>query len=252
MDSPNHQSLDERLSRINTLWTVFFQAHASGDAAVRARQHLVQRYHRAVYRYLLGAVRDADAAQDLAQEFVVRFMRGAFHRADPQRGRFRDYLKTSLIHLANDYRRERQQQPGPLAVDSPAPDPDQEDNFLAEWREGLLERTWQTLSETNSQYHSVLLCRSRNQVASSTELAEEVSAILGKPMNSALFRKTLQRAQEKFADLLVEEVATSLEDTSPEPLEEELEELDLLKFCRGSLHRRKEKSAGKRVESSEP
>src|SRR5262245_57328630 len=105
MERGQNQSLESRLSGISTLWSTFFQAHKSGDAAVAARQALLERYSGAVYRYLLGAVRNEDTAADLTQEFALRFLRGDFHRADPQRGRFRDYLKTSLIHLVNDHHR---------------------------------------------------------------------------------------------------------------------------------------------------
>jgi hypothetical protein len=51
-------------------------------------------------------------------------------------------------------------------------------------------------------------------------------------------RKTLQRAQAKFADLLVEEVATSLESATEEELQSELRELELLRYCRSALERR--------------
>src|SRR5437867_1139738 len=53
MDQAN---LTEHLSRISTLWSMVFQAHAEPvDAATAARQRLLQRYHGAAYRYLLGA-----------------------------------------------------------------------------------------------------------------------------------------------------------------------------------------------------
>src|SRR5262245_30429433 len=112
----DRQSLDERLSRISTLWTVLFEAHREpGEAAAEAQRALMRRYSGAVYRYLLGAVRDEDAAGDLAQEFAVRFLKGDFRRADPERGRFRDYLKRALVHLVTDHHRRRQKWPRPLA-----------------------------------------------------------------------------------------------------------------------------------------
>src|SRR6266436_612212 len=101
------------LSQISTMWTMLFRAHAGGpEGAVSAQRAMMERYGGAVYRYLLGAVRDQDAAAELSQEFAVRFLRGDFRRADPDRGRFRDYLKTSLIHLVTDYHRARQRAPG--------------------------------------------------------------------------------------------------------------------------------------------
>src|SRR5262249_42324166 len=57
---------------------------------------------------LRAMVRDDDAAEELTQEFAVRFLRGDFRQADPSRGRFRDLLKRALRHLAIDYwRRQR-------------------------------------------------------------------------------------------------------------------------------------------------
>ena len=80
------QSLDDRLSRISTMWTLVLQAHGGpADAATTAQRLLMQRYCGSVYRYLLGAVRDEDAAMELFQEFALRFARGDFRRADPQR-----------------------------------------------------------------------------------------------------------------------------------------------------------------------
>src|SRR5579864_9724565 len=90
------QELHERLSRISTQWTMMFRTHAEGDNAKRAAvERLLERYCGAVYRYVLGAVRDPDVAEELTQEFALRFVRGDYRRADPTRGRFRDYLKTS-------------------------------------------------------------------------------------------------------------------------------------------------------------
>ena len=88
---------DERLSRIATLWTLLERAHdgaADEDDAARARRTLLQRYSGAAYRYLLGAIRDEDAAADLFQDFALRVLRGDFHGANRSKGRFRSYLKT--------------------------------------------------------------------------------------------------------------------------------------------------------------
>src|SRR5690242_7685201 len=109
---------DLRLSRISTLWTIV--AHAKGgpgEAACAAQQELLRRYSRAVHRYLLGALRNPDAADELAQEFALRFLRGQCKGADPQRGRFRDYLKGTLSHLVAEYYRRQAALAKPLPVD---------------------------------------------------------------------------------------------------------------------------------------
>src|SRR5262245_8249407 len=207
--------LENRLSRIATQWTAVFRAHAETEAdAAAAQRVLMQRYSGAVYRYLLGAVRDADVAGDLCQEFALRFVRGDFRRADPERGRFRDYLKTALVHLMTDHHRQRQAAPRPLAPDAPEPtvpsEADSERDFLQSWREELLERTWRALAEAQPEYHAVLLLRVANQDMPSPQMAEQLSRQLGKPVNAAWVRQAQHRAQERFAELLLDEVACSL------------------------------------------
>ena len=241
----DRDALNERLSRISTVWSLIVQAHAGTvDAAAAAQNALMQRYGGAVYRYLLGALRDADTAADLAQDFALRFVRGDFRRADPGRGRFRDYVRVSLSRLVSEFYRSRKRQPLPLAPDAPEPAvedslPDSDRVFLASWRDELLERTWQALSKVNAAYHAVLLHRIDHPDARSARMAEQLAARLGKTVNAAWVRKTLQRAHEKFADLLLEEVARSLGTAETGRLREELQELDLLKYCRTALERRR-------------
>lgn len=239
----DQQLLSQRLSRIETLWTQVFRAHgAAADERAAAQRVLMQRYSGAAYRYLLGAVRDADLAQDLAQEFALRFLRGDFRRADPERGRFRDYLKTALIHLVTDHHRARQAGPMPLAEHEPAApggsSADSEAQFLASWREELLDRTWRSLDEVNPAYRAVLLLRIEQPDLSSAQMAEQLTIQLAKPVSADWVRKNLQRGHEKFAELLIEEVARSLEGATTEQLERELRDIDLLKYCRSALERR--------------
>jgi RNA polymerase sigma factor (sigma-70 family) len=238
--------LDFRLSRISTQWSLVFQAHGGPrEAVTEAQRILMQRYAGAVYRYLLGAVRDEDAAEELAQEFALRLVRGDFRRAHPERGRFRSYLKTALIHLVTDYHRARQAQPRPLAPDAPEPaappwsEAESERHFVQSWREELLERTWKALRECNDLFHAALLLRVQQPDLTSAQIAETVSTQLQRPINAALVRKSLQRAHEKFADLLLDEVAGTLQESSPDDLETELGELDLLRYCKTAFERRK-------------
>jgi RNA polymerase sigma-70 factor (ECF subfamily) len=232
--------LDDRLSRIATRWTTVFRAHAATATGVEAARHrLMLRYSGAAYRYLLGAVRDPDVAADLCQEFAVRFLRGDFRRADPDRGRFRDYLKRSLSHLVTDHHRARQAGPAPLAADAPdlAAEPRDEPDFAADWRQDVLDQTWKALRDDNPAFHATLLLRIENPDMQSPEMADRLTAQLGKPMTPENVRKTLQRAQARFADLMLDQVSESLDDPAAD-LESELRDLDLLKYCRTALTRR--------------
>jgi RNA polymerase sigma-70 factor (ECF subfamily) len=245
MSDTEHQ---DRLSNISTCWALLVDAHrGEGSCVTVAQAALMQRYGGAVFRYLLGVLHDANDAEELSQEFALRFLRGAFKRADPQHGRFRNYVKTVLAHLLADHYRRRQGQPRPLPADSGAvpaaavagTDPEQE--FVQRWREVLLERTWEALAAASERagtlYYTVLRWRAENPQAPAATLIAELSQRLGKPVNEVSIRQTLHRARERFADLLLDEVARSLESTSRAELRQELIDLDLLGYCGPALDR---------------
>jgi RNA polymerase sigma-70 factor (ECF subfamily) len=83
----------------------------------------------------------------------------------------------------------------------------------------------------------VLRFRAENADVRSAEMARQLQARLGKPLTGAGVRQTLHRARERFADLLLEEVARSLETSEVDRLEQELIDLDLLTYCRDALDR---------------
>jgi RNA polymerase sigma-70 factor (ECF subfamily) len=184
-------------------------------------------------------VRDADAAEEPSQEFALKFLRGDFHRAHPDRGRFRDYLRTSLAHLVKRHRRRAARRPEPQAADPPAPEAEvagDDPAFLQAWREGLLVHAWAGLEraeqQTGAPVHTVLRFRVDHPELSAAELAERLSVRLGKSLNAPAMRQALRRAREKFAALLVETVFQSLDRPTAERLRDELAGLNLLSYCR--------------------
>ena len=237
------------LTRLSTNWNLLFQAHrGQGDAVLEAQRLLMQRYCGAVYRYLLTNVRNPDLAEELSQEFALRFLQGDFRRADPARGRFRDFVKTSLFHLLADHYRAKQGRAkaalqGALVASTDVPaDELAEKEFLSEWRTQLLNCAWAGLAaqdgDTGQLMHRVLLWRAENPNATAIDFAAELSANLGKPFTAAGIRQLLHRARIKFAELLVEEVARTLPTTEPNAVQEELALLELLVYCRPALDRR--------------
>jgi hypothetical protein len=240
-----------RLSRISTLWSLVSQAHHDvGDEVGAAQRRLLELYGGAIRRYLIGALRDPDAAEDLFQEFAYRFLHGDLRRVDPQRGRFRDYVKGVLFHLVADYHKKRQRLPRQLTPDHPdpavlcEPNAEQDQAFLASWRDELLSRTWTALAAADQAggqgFHAVLRFRADHPDLRSHEMAEQLGAILGKPLTAAGVRKTLERARDRFADLLLDEIAQALANPTLGQLEEELIDLNLLEHCRPALERRRE------------
>jgi len=244
-DVPKH------LSQITTAWTLVMRAHqAPGDAQADAQRILIERYHEAIYRYLLGASRDREAADELFQEFALRFVRGDFRRADPQKGRFRDFVKTALINLVISYQRKKGKAPlqspdisADLAASSDSFDPDKD--FLTYWRKVLLDKAWEGLAALQKPggppFHTALRWRTEQPEMASPDLAVKLTAELqpAEPFTDAGVRKIVQRAREMFTDLLVEEVARSLGEPNLEELEQELIDLGFQAYCRKSLDRRK-------------
>jgi len=249
---PGEEQLNQHLSQISTTWTVLFDAHqGEADAVSAAQQRLLQRYQRAVYRYLYAMLRDWDAADDLFQEFAVRLLRGSFRNANPERGRFRDFLKRALRNLViNRWKRQGQ---GPRSVpegaepaveETPGAEADQE--FLSQWRDELLARSFEALQrverQTGQPFYTVLRFRTDHPDLRSPQMAEQLSAVLGKPVSAEWVRKRLHFAREKFTDLLLDEVTQSLGDPTLDELEEEVIDLGLQDHCRTALDRRRQRS----------
>lgn len=98
-----------------THWTVVRQAGSADPAVVaEALNVLCRTYWSAVRVYVLRQCRDPHEADDLTQDFFLRFLSREHYRlADPARGRFRSFLLTSLKrHLINAQERAQAQKRG--------------------------------------------------------------------------------------------------------------------------------------------
>jgi RNA polymerase sigma-70 factor (ECF subfamily) len=249
MDSDTSSS---NLTSTTTLWGLIQEAnHGSEESARQAREAVLRRYAGAVYRYLLAALRDPHAADDLSQEFSLRFVRGDFRNADPQKGRFRDLIKTSLFHLIVDYQRRLKHVPQALPdyergpVEDPPETYQSDEKFLESWRQQLLSQAWSALHEAAPVYYKVLRLRAEEPQLSSGGMAERLAATVGKNITADWVRQTLRRAREQFAELLLEELAGSLDNPTRERLEEELIDLRLLSYCQQILARKRFTGGGK-------
>jgi RNA polymerase sigma-70 factor (ECF subfamily) len=237
---------DPRLSQVETKWTLVHQAnHDPGENRIAAQRALLEHYGGAVRRYLLASLRDRDAAEDMFQEFACRLLRGDLKGADSDRGRFRDFVKGVLFHLVANWHNAQKKRPQALADEPPAPDPpsmDDEDRaFLENWRAELLARAWVGLSayerESGQPCYTVLRLRAEHPDLRSPQLAERLTTVLGKSVTAVGVRQILHRARDRFADLLLDEIRHSLEDPTPDRLEEELTDLSLLEYCKPALDR---------------
>jgi hypothetical protein len=229
-DSFRVPSAAERLTEIQTRLSRLYQTGEPGHEEFF-------RYYGAAYRYFLALVRDGDAARDLTNEFAQRFFNGDFRRFDPALGRFRDFLKVALRHMAVDHFRGRERQAGPLPSDDLPEEPPAA--FDAAWQEELLHQSWRSLEcrqrETGKPVYTVLRCKTENPQMRSAQLADEVGKLLGLTLTAQGVRQLVHRARAAFQETLLDEVVRSLGSPSPERLEQELHDLQLWSYCRDAF-----------------
>lgn len=242
---------DSKLSQLATQWSLVLEVcRGPGDAVRAGQSEVLERYCGAIYRYALKALGDPDLAAEACQEFALRFVRGDFRHANPARGRFRDYVKTSVIHLLGEFRRKKPAEARPLpdgahlAVSStPAPPEVAEAEFLAIWRKELINRAWREMEAredpSGPPYYAALRAKADGLDLTASELADRLDAAGRGRYTPAGVRQVLHRARETFADLLLAEVARAALTNDSDRLAEELADLDLLTYCRQALERRR-------------
>ena len=146
-----------------TRWTLVVAASDPKRKEFRsALASLCENYWYPLYAYLRRRGYPADQAQDLTQEFFIRVLEGRYlDRADPEKGRFRAFLLTSLkFFVADEEDRNRAQKRGggallPLEFSSgeeryqrePAHDETPERIFERRWALSVLDRVVEKLRD---------------------------------------------------------------------------------------------------------
>lgn len=233
--------MSSRLSGTETPWSTVYQTNGDDQKDNNAQANLIERYGPVIHAYLLGTLKDEEAANEVFQKFSLRLMRGDFRNAYDSCGKFRSFIKTTLYRLMVDCRRNRNMRFGSgdsigvenkLAVESG----ENVDEFLMLWRQSLLDQSWARLQqieeETGNPVFTILKCRVDHPEFGTWQLQEflmATSEIIIPTLN--IFRIYLHRARRKFAECLLDEVCQSFTDVNRETVEEELIELGLHHFC---------------------
>ncbi len=214
-----------------------------GNGQRRSANALVLRYQPAIRRYVRAMVTQAQDAEDLAQDVLVRLLSGDFAGADPQRGRFRDLLKLAIRNMVRNYwTRQKRRRTADLDADQLAGAEDDADDaaWTSAWRRSVLDLAWNALKQQdrnrpNISAYAVLRLRTQYPDDSSEQLAARLAEKVGEPIRADAVRQRLRRATIQFADLLIAEIARGLENPTPERIEEELVALGLIEFLRDVL-----------------
>jgi RNA polymerase sigma factor (sigma-70 family) len=238
----------DHFDHLSTSWDLLRAAHdpeASPEQRQAARRQLVERYQDLVRRYLGGALRHerdrGEAVDDCLGKFSLRVMEGAFEGVKPERGRFRDYLRTCLENLVHDYHRERQRrrrQFQPLGgIDEPAVSgspPVTDEEFKTMWRDQLVTQALAALEghekRKGQHLYTVLKYKMDHPDLRSAALANQLAGVVGKPVTAEWVRKRLYLARRRLAESLLQAVRQSLQRPTDEAVYQELAELGLLAY----------------------
>ena len=219
-----------------TRWTLVV---AAGDPhrkeARSALVSLCENYWYPLYAYLRRRGYRADEAQDLTQEFFIRVLEGRYlDRADPEKGRFRSFILTSLkFFVADEEDRHRARKRGggmvvPLEFSSgeeryqrePAHDETPERIFERRWALSMLDRVVERLrnefvhhgrAEHFERLKMFLLGQSDAPYA---ELAREMNTSEG------ALKVAIHRLRKRYRELFRQEIADTVAD--PAEVESEL------------------------------
>lgn len=241
MESSSDSSSPENFQEIQTQWTLVNRAHRGSTTSVGlARNALVMRYRKAIRGYLGALLKDDSAADELAQDVIVRLLNGDFAAASPERGQFRNFLKIAVRNMARSYW-EKRNRSSAAAVDlnqlAGANHDEPESEWNDEWRSTVLQTAWDALKEYENAhpgnlFYTLFRLRSESPQLKSEGLAARLAEVTGQKATGPTVRQNLRRARFLFAQYLVEEVARSLDKPGPEAVEEELAELRLIRYVK--------------------
>ena len=229
-----------------TRWTLVVAAGDPGrKEAGAALASLCENYWYPLYAYLRRRGYAADQAQDLTQEFFARVLEGRYlDRADPEKGRFRSFILTSLkFFVADEGDRDRAQKRGggalvPLEFSSgeeryqrePAHDDTPERIFERRWALSVIDRVVEKLREEFVRHG-----RPEHFERLKTFLlghSEAPYAALAGEMNTSAgaLKVAIHRLRKRYRELFRQEIA----DTVADPSEVESE----LRFLAGVLSKK--------------
>jgi RNA polymerase sigma factor (sigma-70 family) len=219
-----------------TSWTLVVAAGDPRREDCRdALARLCENYWYPVYAYVRRRGYPADQAQDLTQEFFIRVLEGRYlNRADPEKGRFRSFLLTSLKFFAADEEdRKRAHKRGggrvvPLEIScgeeryqrEPAHDETPERIFERRWALSVLDRVVEKLRDEFVQ-HGRPEHFERLKVFLLGQ-SEAPYAALAREMNTSegALKVAIHRLRKRYRELFRQEIADTVAD--PAEVESEL------------------------------
>jgi len=219
-----------------TRWTlVIAAADPQRKEARSALVSLCESYWYPLYAYVRRRGYPADQAQDLTQEFFIRVLEGRYlDRADPEKGRFRAFLLTSLkFFLADESDRVRAQKRGggnvlSLEIAS-GEERYQREPAHHETPERIFERRWalSVLDRVMDRLRAEFVQHGRPEHFERLKVfllgqSDAPYAALAREMNTSegALKVAIHRLRKRYRDLFRQEIADTVAD--PNDVESEL------------------------------
>lgn len=230
----------KRISRLDAITTHW--------SRVDDLSYFVLRYEVAVRKYLTALLKNPEVVQEVIHDVLLGILKRGLGEIRNNAGRFRDYLRTSLRHAVFQYWRKQAKAPSneheleSLISEQPGPEAELDAIWVKQWRECLLDRTWKTFKHLqdqgrlNAAYYTILKLAVDHPGMTSTAMAAKAELALNKPIRPDAYRQLLRRARRRFAELLQDEVARTLDQPTPEALVDEFVDLGILHFMKDYIH----------------
>jgi RNA polymerase sigma factor (sigma-70 family) len=223
---------------LTTHWSVVLAVGRSDSTRSQtALARLCQTYWYPLYAYVRRRGHSPHDAQDLTQEFFARLLeRHSLASADPNRGRFRSFLLSSLNHfLAHEWEKVRAQKRGGrcevLSLDlalaeerydlEPADTSSPDKLFDKHWAGALLEEVLNQLEAEYQQAGKAELFAGLKQTLTGTRESQPYAVLAARlGMNEAAIKVAVHRLRKRYRQLLRAEIANIVADS--EQAEDEL------------------------------
>jgi len=230
-------------SFLTTHWSVVHRAATADDPGAQAAlAQLCAASWFPIYAYIRRSGKTPHDAEDLTQGFFARMLEKNFlASADGSKGRLRTFLLTCVQrHLADEHDRAMTQKRGGgriveldaltaeqrLATE-PSDDLTPERCYQRRWALGMVDTAMNSLqAEYAAQNKGALFAKLRpflGFTASVEENYQATATALGMKLNTV--KSHIRRLREQWRDLLMQQVAATLDDPTPEAIKAELAEL---------------------------
>lgn len=214
-----------------TQWTLLAEATLAGSPEGReALAELYRRYEQPVLSHIRRWVRDPEQARDLAQAFWLHLIEGrVWRRADLARGRFRQFLLTTLTHFLHDNFREKMTEKRGGKIEHMALDPEllansdephQSAAFDRDWAVCMLDRSLADLQLAFSAAHKEDLFNVLTKFlpgAEATPSYDDAARMAGVSIDQ--MRVEIHRMRTKLRELLRRQIAQTV--ATPGQIDEE-------------------------------